>query len=306
MRIAFFGTQEFGLPALASLAAAHPVVAVVTQPARPAGRGRKLEPTPVEQAARAAGLPVLTPENPNAPDFLAALSALAPELAVLVAYGSILGSDLLRLPPSGFLNLHPSLLPKYRGAAPIQRCLMAGDAGTGVSIIRMTRKVDAGPILLQRPADVGPAENAAELGDRLARIGAELTVEAVSQVAAGRAAPRPQDESEATAAPKITDAERRLDWRRPVLALHNTVRALAPRPAACAAFRDERVLVLRAQPRPGPARAPGTVALDLPGLAVAGADGLLELLELRPQAGKTQTGASFRNGRRLTEQDRFN
>lgn len=306
MRIAFFGTQEFAVPTLEALSEKHQVVAVVTQPARPKGRGLKLEQTPVELAALAADLPVLTPENPNDPMFLSVLAVRQPELAVLVAYGCILHKALLSLPARGFLNLHPSLLPKYRGAAPIQRSIMAGDTTTGVSVIGLARKVDAGPILLQKELPIAPAENSAELSDHLARLGAELMLEAVDLISTGKAEFRAQDESLATSAPKLVDEERKVDWHKPRQSIHNLVRAFAPRPAAFADFRSERVLLLRTRPVPGPARSPGAIELDQPGLVVSCADGLLELAEVRPQAGKTQTGASFRNGRRLTQEDRFN
>lgn len=305
MRVVFFGTSSFAVPPLRRLASKH-IVAVVTQPQRPRGRSRRPEPSPVETAARELELKVLTPSDPNSAEFQAELSVLRPELGVLVSYGCILREPLLELPDRGFINLHPSLLPAYRGAAPIQRALMHGCCETGLTVIAMTREVDAGDILSQSRVAVSPEETAGELAERLAHGGAELLVKTLDELAQGRVRALPQDSSKATPAPKIDDAERLINWTRPAEELHNLIRALSPSPAAYTFFRSKRVLVLRSRPEPqlsfGPA---GTIITDLPGLAVATGAGTLTLMEVRPEAGKTQTGKDFRNGYRPVPGERF-
>ncbi len=279
---------------------------MVTQPNRPRGRGRRLEPGPIWSAAEAAGLRLLAPPDPNNTRFVAELSQLRPDLGVLTAYGRILGPALLKLPARGFINLHPSLLPAYRGAAPIQRALMAGCTTTGVTVIRMTEEVDAGDILNQEPVTVGPDETAGELSLRLANVGARLVTKTIGELLEGTAQARPQTQCCATHAPKVTDSERYLQWKRPASELHNLVRALSPKPCACTFFRSRRVLVLRSGLAQGTTTAqPGTILLDRPGLEVATGFGILSLLEVRPEAGKTQAGASFRNGLRPVPGERF-
>jgi len=300
LRLTFFGTSGFACPALETLAAAgHDLVAVVTQPRRPSGRGRKLQPGPVELTARHLELPLLLPEDPNDPGFADRLRALEPELGVLASYGRILRRGLLSVPARGFINIHPSLLPRYRGAAPVQRALMAGETETGVTVIRMATKVDAGDLLARRPVDVGPDETAGELLERLARLGAELVRGVIPGLAAGDLDPVPQDDALATPAPRLVETDRRLDWNLPAGELHNRIRGMAPTPGAVAGFRGRRLLVLRSQRTEGHSRAkPGTLLLDEPGLVVETGSGPLAITELRPQGGRTQSGAAFRNGQR--------
>ena len=307
MRVVFFGTSEFAVPTLQRLVAAgHSITAVVTQPARPKGRGRRLESSPVAKVAVALGLRVLDPAEPNAPGFVAGCTELEAELGVLAAYGCILSQALLDTPKQGFINLHPSLLPAYRGAAPIQRALMDGCTETGVSVIRMSRKVDAGALLGQESERVSPDDTAGELTVRLAESGAGLVIRTIERLERNAIRPSPQDVRFATSAPKIEDRERYIDWLKPAVDLHNLVRALSPRPAACTFFRSRRLMVLRSRPSDLAVMAsPGMLVLDSPGLAAATGRGMLCLLEVKPESGGMQSGESFRNGHRPATGERF-
>ncbi|UCG43711.1 MAG: methionyl-tRNA formyltransferase [candidate division WOR-3 bacterium] len=300
MRLVFLGTSEFACPALRELVrAGHDIAAVVTAPSRRGGRGKKPLRSPVEQAAGEIGLPLLRPEDPNSEDFVRELSGLGPELGILVSYGHILHEKLMSVPPRGFLNLHPSLLPAYRGAAPIQRALMDGVGTTGVCVIQMARKVDAGDILARRAASVGPDDTAGELSDRLAELGAGLLVDTIGKIGRDEVSGEQQDTAAVTRAPKLTEKDRILDWTLPADALHNRIRALSPSPGAWTLFRGERLLVYRSRPAAGPTPAPpGTILSDRTGLWVATGSGILELLQVKPQGSKVQDGRSFVNGRR--------
>lgn len=300
MRLIFLGTSDFAVPALRALhAAGHDIAAVVTAPPRPAGRGQRLQASPVDDAARRLGLAVLQPADPNDRDFVGQLRALSPDLGVLVAYGYILRRRLLELPRHGLLNVHPSLLPRYRGAAPIQRCLMDGATETGVAIIRMSRAVDSGDVVAIERIAVGPDENAGELSARLSELGARLLASAVERLAAGELSAEPQDSCRASPAPKIGKADRIVDWNSTALSVHNRIRALSPEPGAVTGFRNRRVVLLRSRALPGAAGAePGTLSVEPCGLSVACADCRLELLELRPEGGKSISGVDFCHGYR--------
>lgn len=286
------------MPTLQSVRrAGHDVDPVVTSPPRPSGRGRKLVPSPVETAAGGLGLRVLRPENPGAPEFVAAIRDIRPDVAVLAAYGFILRQPLLDLPRLGFYNLHPSLLPRYRGAAPIQRALMDDQTLTGVSVIAMSRAVDSGDIVSQMSVEVGPDETTGELSARLADAGARLMVEVLRAVETGGVERVPQDNAAATPAPKLSKADRNIDWNLPARVIHNRIRALSPEPGAVAAFRGRRVVILKSHvlAADGP-NEPGLLFSDLSGLAVGTGSGVLQILEVKPEGGKTQTGQAFRNG----------
>jgi len=300
LRIIFFGTAEFAVPTLVRLVeSGHQVKPVVTAPAKPQGRGRRLVPSPVETAAQTLGLEVLTPADPNAIDFIEQLSPDQPDVGVLVAYGAILKPPLLNLPKAGFINLHPSLLPAYRGAAPIPRALMAGEKTTGVTVIAMTPAVDAGDILNQERVAIEPDETAGELAARLAPIGAELVLTTLEQLEQGHLVRHAQNPARASRAPKITKEERPIDWSKPAVVIHNQIRALSPDPAATTTFRQKQLLILRSHIlNSRSADPPGTILLDLPGLAIATGQGVLELLMVKPEGGTTQTGRDFRNGHR--------
>jgi len=307
MRLAFFGTSAFAVPALRTLAASgHDIGPVVAAPARPSGRGRRLVASPVEREARALGLPILTPETPNDPAFLAALAARRIEVAALAAYGCILGRNLLAVPRHGFLNIHPSLLPKYRGAAPIQRAILAGERETGVTVICLSERVDAGDVLEQERVAVGEDETAGELSGRLADIGARLMLAALTRLENGIASRTQQDEGSASCAPKLTKAERNIDWQEVAQRIHNRIRALSPEPGAVTGFRQKRVVLLRSRVHPtrDPGE-PGQVLVEHPGLVIAAGLGAIEIVELKPEGRRPQTGQDFRNGHRPVAGERF-
>jgi methionyl-tRNA formyltransferase len=307
LRVVFFGTSEFAKPALQALAKSmHKVGPVVAAPALPSGRGRKLVPSPVEQEARALGLAVLTPKDPNDPAFIAELKSQGPDIAVLAAYGYILKPALLAVPPLGFLNIHPSLLPKYRGAAPIQRALLAGEQETGVTVIVLSEQVDAGDIIEQEAVPIGPDEIAGELSQRLADVGARLVLDALTRLEEGKAGRTPQDPGLVTRAPKIAKAERNIDWRESAQQIHNRIRALSPEPGAVTNFRRRRIVLLRSRVHSTPDMGePGQLLVRHSGLVVATGSGALEIIELKPEGKRAQTGSDFRNGHRPNAGERF-
>jgi methionyl-tRNA formyltransferase len=301
MRVAFMGSPDFAVPSLERLLAdGHAVSLVVTQPDRPAGRGQALRPPAVKTAALRAGLALLQPERLADPAILAALRAARPDAIVVVAFGQFLPRAVRELPPQGCLNVHASLLPRYRGAAPIARAIMAGDVETGVTIMRVEARMDAGPTLLRRVCAIHPDDDAGSLHDRLAPLGAEALGTALDLLARGQAAWLPQDEGLATSAPKLTDADCRLDLGRESQRLANQVRGLSPAPGAHLALDGGRRLkVLRAAPRPL-AGLPGVVLAVEDGALVVGAGGgALALLEVQPQGKRRMAGAEYARGRRL-------
>ncbi len=239
MRIVFMGTPSFAVASLEALVrAGHQVAGVFSQPDKPVGRHQnKLQPTPVKECAQAHGIPVYQPEKLRDGTALALLRELDPELIVAAAYGRILPDDILALPPKGCINVHSSLLPKYRGSAPINWAILNGDRETGVTIQKMVRDLDAGDIILQRATPIGADENAAALYDRLALMGGELLTQAVAQIEAGIAACTPQDHAQATQAPMLSKALSPVDWTRSAQAIHNQIRGLYPWPAAATDIR---------------------------------------------------------------------
>jgi methionyl-tRNA formyltransferase len=305
VRVVFFGTPEWAVPSLEALGdAGVDVAAVVTNPDRPAGRGFAPRPSAVKEAARAAGLEVLQPMGARDPGLRARVEELAPDAGVVVAYGRILPGDLLEVPPLGFVNLHFSLLPAYRGAAPVQRALMDGVAETGVSVIVLTEGMDEGPVLARRAVPVDPDESAGELGDRLARLGAPVLAEALAGYASGAVSPREQDHAAATYAPKVSEAEARVEWGRTARALADHVRALNPSPGAWTMLRERRMKLHRARPRPSSGLAPGALAGD--GELVAGTgSGDLALEEVQLAGRRRMAGAELARGLRLTAGERL-
>ena len=291
-----FGTAAFAVPALEQLVAGrHTVVRCVTQPDRPQGRGLLREPSPVKQAALRLGLPLEQPERPEA----ALFEGLPSDIGVVVAYGQLIRRDLLALPPHGMLGVHPSLLPKYRGAAPVAWALLHGETATGVTIFRLNERLDAGDLVLQRRVAIEPHEDAQALTGRLAQAGAQALVEALAAIAEGRARFEPQDESQASLAPKLTKAQGRIDWEAPADAIERLVRATIPWPGASTTWRDIPLKVWRAavgaeEPRQAP---PGTVVRSGQGVVgVATGRGTLELLEVQPADRRRMGVAEFLAG----------
>ncbi len=284
------GTPDFAVPALDAVAAAHEVVAVYCQPPRPAGRGKRERPAPVQARAEALGLTVRHPESLRGADAQADFSALDADVAVVAAYGLILPAPVLDAPRHGCLNIHASLLPRWRGAAPIQRAVMAGDAETGISIMRMEAGLDTGPVLLREATPIGPGDTAGDLHDRLAAMGARLMVQALERLEA--LAPEPQPEAGVTYAAKIDKAETRIDWTRPADAVDRHIRALSPVPGAWTAAGPVRLKLLRSRPVAG-SGPPGTV---LDGLTVACGAGAVEITEGQREGRRPMAAAELLRG----------
>ncbi|MET4727909.1 methionyl-tRNA formyltransferase [Lysobacter enzymogenes] len=301
MRLVFAGTPEFAVPALRAAAQYNEVVAVYTQPDRPAGRGREVALSPVKREALLRGIPVLQPENFKQKVSREALRALQPDLMIVVAYGLILPQSVLDIPVYGCWNLHASLLPRWRGAAPIQRAIEAGDDETGVCLMRMEKGLDTGPVLLANDTEIGANETGGQLHDRLADIGAQVLRDALGLLRVGLTLPpHPQSEQGVTYAHKLDKAEARLDWSQPATALANKVRAFNPWPMADALLAGERVRVHGAVALPLEHRAePGTVLLaGRDGIDVACGEGALRIRVLQREGGKAITAADYLNGRR--------
>ncbi len=297
MRLAFFGTPEFAVPALEALiAAGHELACVYTQPPRAAGRGQQPRPSPVQAAAP--GLPVRTPAALNDPETQRAFAALDLDAGIVVAYGLILPASILTAPRHGCLNIHASLLPRWRGAAPIQRAILAGDKETGVTIMQMDEGLDSGPMLLAESVSISADATAESLHDELASLGARLIVEALARLAAATLAPTPQPDAGVTHAPKLARAEGRLDWTRPAAELARLVRAFAPWPGAYFDHAGEHIKVLAADAVAG-AGAPGAVLEGR--LTVACGEGALRLTRLQRGGKRVMAAAEFLRGYSLAK-----
>jgi methionyl-tRNA formyltransferase len=297
MRLVFMGTPDFAVPALRALVAMHEVAAVYTQPPRPAGRGQALRPSPVQVAAEALGLPVRSPVSLRGEASAADLAALHAEVAVVVAYGLILPPAVLDAPARGCLNIHASLLPRWRGAAPIHRAVMAGDAETGVCIMRMEAGLDTGPVLLREATPIGAEETTGDLHDRLSALGARLVATALTRL--DTLTPEPQPAEGATYAAKIDKAEARIDWSRPAVEVDRLIRGLSPVPGAWTLADRERLKILRSR-LASRADAPASV---LAGPAVACGEGAIEIVEAQREGRRAQRAADLLQGfvpRRLT------
>jgi methionyl-tRNA formyltransferase len=308
MRLVFLGTPAFAVPTLERiLEAGHEVLAVYTQPDRPKGRGGDAAASPVKTAAARFGLAVHQPERIKRPEFVAELAALKPEAMVVVGYGQILSQSIIDIPPLGIVNVHASLLPKYRGAAPVQWAVARGESVTGVTTMRIDAGLDTGDILLMRETPVGPEETAVELGTRLARMGAELLVETLEGLRAGTITPRPQDHSQATLAPILRKEDGVIDWNLPAREVYNRVRGFVPWPGACTRFRGQGLQVWRARVSDtAVAGAPGSLTVVGRRLLVAcGRDTGLELLELQMEGRKRIAAEAFLSGQRLGQNEVF-
>ncbi|MDT4332622.1 methionyl-tRNA formyltransferase [Methylomonas sp. MED-D] len=297
MNIVFAGTPDFAVPTLQALIASrHRVVAAYTQPDRPAGRGRKLTASPVKTLAMTHDIPVYQPENFKQPGAIEALAALQPDLLVVVAYGLILPQAVLDIPKFGSLNVHGSLLPRWRGAAPIHRAVMAGDVETGITIMKVVKKLDAGDMLYKVACPIGPTSTSSELHDRLALMGAEGLVTVVDQIAAGNVVAEPQDEALVTYAHKLEKAEAILDWSESADALDRKIRGLNAWPVAQTSFDGQVLRVWRAAVVARPlGGAPGTVDCGEHALDVATGAGTLRLLEVQLPGGKRLNARDFLN-----------
>ena len=300
MRIVFAGTPDFAVPSLRAASQRNEVVAVYTQPDRPAGRGRELTPSPVKREALLRGIEVVQPENFKSAVSKDALRALKPDLMIVVAYGLILPQSVLDIPTHGCWNVHASLLPRWRGAAPIQRAIEAGDTQSGVCLMQMEKGLDTGPVLLSQALDIGENETGGQLHDRLSALGAQVLADGLGLLRAGiRPVPKPQPEVGVTYAHKLDKVEAKLDWSQPAVVLANKVRAFNPWPMAEAVVAGER-LRLHGAVAVDEAHdvAPGTLlraARD--GLDVACGEGVLRIRVLQREGGKAITAADYLNGR---------
>ena len=298
LRLIFAGTPDFAAEALhALIRSPHEIVAVYTQPDRPAGRGRKLTPSPVKQLALQHQLTVLQPVSLKTAEAAAQLRALDADVMVVAAYGLILPPEVLEIPRNGCLNIHASLLPRWRGAAPIQRAILAGDSETGITIMQMDKGLDTGAMLLKLTCPITGEDTAASLHDRLASLGAEAIITALDQLPTLTATP--QDDREATYAAKLTKQEAVIDWCRPAEELDRQIRAFNPWPVAQTSVNGQTLRIWSAQPLAGKANvSPGTViGRDKQGIDVACGEGVLRLTWLQPAGSKPMDVAAFLNGR---------
>jgi methionyl-tRNA formyltransferase len=308
LRIVFFGTPEFAVPTLdALLASRHTVVAVVTQPDRPRGRGQRTTDSPVKARASAGRLPVLQPGRLRDPAFLRDLANLNADLGVVAAYGKILTDDVLATPRAGLINVHASLLPRYRGAAPVHRAIIAGEHETGVTIMRVVKALDAGPMLATAARRIAPEETSEEVEADLSRLGASLLVSVVDAIAAGRAVETPQDETLATYAPRLTKEQGAVDWNLPAQRVHDLIRGLHPWPLAFSFLKGRRAILRRS-------RVLGTAAVGAPGeitdargdtLAVAAGMGSVAITEIQLEGKRPMTAREFLAGHPVAAGDRF-
>ncbi|SIS14041.1 methionyl-tRNA formyltransferase [Aquipseudomonas alcaligenes] len=299
MRIVFAGTPEFAAQHLqALLDAGREIVAVYTQPDRPAGRGQKLAPSPVKQLALQHGIAVYQPQTLRDPAAQAELAALTPDLMVVVAYGLILPQVVLDTPRLGCINSHASLLPRWRGAAPIQRAIEAGDASSGVTVMQMEAGLDTGPMLLKVTTTITAEDTGGSLHDRLAQLGSAAVVEAVTKLAAGELRGEVQDDSLATYAHKLNKDEARLDWSRPAVELERLVRAFNPWPICHSTLNGEALKIHAAQLGEGQGTPGSVLAADKSGLTVACGEGALRLTRLQLPGGKPLSFADLYNSRR--------
>jgi methionyl-tRNA formyltransferase len=302
VRIGFFGTPAFALSTLQALVRSrHETVLVVTQPDRPRGRGQHVAASPVKAFALAQGVPVLQPEKLRDPVFLERIASDRLDLGVVAAYGRILPASLLTLPRLGMINVHASLLPRWRGAAPIHRAILAGDRESGVTIMRVVPALDAGPMLAKTRVAIGPHETSADLEARLATLGADLLVETVNRMAAGGVTEEPQREDEVTYAHRLERSESRVDWHRTAHEIHDQIRGLQPWPVATVMFRGKRMKLLASVPADtAHAGAPGSVvAVDDEGFVVACGTAAVRVLRVQLEGRAPASAREFLNGHRV-------
>lgn len=304
MRIVFLGTPDFAVPSLEALVAAgHHVASVFTQPDRPKGRGNVVSQSPVKGAASRLGIEVYQPERIRRPEHVELVRSLSPELMVVVGYGQIIPQSVIDIPPNGILNVHASLLPKYRGAAPIQWAIANGEKETGVTIMRIDAGLDTGDMLLKRSTTIGANETAPELSGRLAPLGGELLIKAIREIEAGTARYEKQDNDQATLAPILKKEDGAVDWAQPAARIFDRFRGFQPWPGAYSTFRGQQMNLTQARVEPGIPRQPGLLKLEKRRLFVECGGDLLELLEVQPAGKKRMPVDAFLNGVKLREQE---
>ncbi|MBZ5591855.1 MAG: methionyl-tRNA formyltransferase [Acidobacteriia bacterium] len=304
MRLVFLGTPAFAVPTLEAVAAGHDVLSVVTQPDRPKGRGQELSPSPVKQAAERLGLPVYQPERIRRPEAHAYLASLAPDIMVVVGYGQIIPQSVIDLAPRGIVNVHASLLPKYRGAAPIQWAIANGETRTGVTTMQINAGLDTGDILLARETEIGLEETAIELGERLATMGAQLLVDTLDGLVRYAITPRKQDDSQASFAPILKKEDGAISWTEPAGAIRNRIRGFLPWPGAYTSFRGHLLHIWRARVAENrTALAPGHVLAGAELRVACGSGSVLQLFEVQMEGRKRMSAGAFANGQRLRENE---
>lgn len=310
LRLVFFGSPDFAVPSLEALERSrHSVVGVVTQPDRARGRGHQTQPGPVKRLALRLGLPILQPDRLNNTDFLASLSSLEADLGVVVAYGKLLTEAVLHMPRLGLINVHASLLPQYRGAAPIHRAVMAGAVETGVTIMRVVKALDAGPTLATASRAIGPDETSDEVERDLAVLGAAMLVDTIEAIVVGSAVETPQDDSQATYARKIDRGDGGVNWSRSASEIHNQIRGLHPWPHAFSYLSGERIILLKSQAEhdaPANEAPPGTILVAHgDALRVQTGEGVLQLLVVQREGRRPMSARKFLAGRHVGPGDVF-
>ena len=308
LRTVFMGTPEFAVPSLAALSEVVDVTLVLCNPDRPAGRGRSMASPPVKEEAVRRGIPVFQPEKARHPDAVARIAAEAPDLIVVVAYGHILPKSILDIPRLGCINVHASLLPRYRGAAPINWAVARGETVTGITIMRMDEGMDTGPMLHVREMPIGGEDTAETMFAKLSVLGAEALREALRRLREGTLCETPQDAALATYAPMLKKEHGRIDWSRPAEEIRHLVRGMTPWPSAFALHDGKTLKVLSSDvaAEPGPAREPGeVVALGRGGISVACGEGVLRLRTVQPEGGKAMDAWAYAQGRRVAAGERL-
>ena len=304
-RVVFMGTPEFAVPSLDALARTEEVTLVVTNPDRPSGRGRALTAPPVKREAQRLGIPVFQPEKARGPESVARIAGERPELIVVVAYGQILPPSILDIPEYGCINVHASLLPRYRGAAPINWAIARGETVTGVTIMKMDPGMDTGPMLHVREMAIGEDDTAETMFPKLSSLGAQALAEALGKLREGTLAEIPQDESRATYAPMIRKEHGRIDWGKSALVLCNLVRGMTPWPSAFTDHGGKVLKVLSASVREGRGRPGEILSVDRDGIVVACGEGALLLCKVQPEGGKAMSSREYAQGRRVRKGDRL-
>lgn len=309
MKIVFLGTPDFAVPTLEKLGeAGHEIALVVSQPDRRSGRGLNVRPTPVKQKASELGFAVYQPEDVNSRESLEKIKSLSPDVIIVTAFGQYIRKELRKIAPFGCINLHSSMLPQLRGAAPIQRAIMEGYKTTGVTIMKIERKMDAGDMFLSGKVDIGERETAGELHDRLKIMGASLVAKTLEKLAEDKITPSAQNDSEATYAPKIEQRERKIDWTRPAATIDRQIRGLSPSPGAFTFFKNRRLALLRsfvAKGQPANARPAKIVEISRDSLKVGAGGGTLTVCEVKPEGKKRMGAGDWARGMRITENQRF-
>ncbi len=309
MKIVFMGTPDFAVPAIEKLQASdHEIALVITQPDRPSGRGRKVTPSPVKEMAQKLGLEVYQPEDVNTADSVQKIRAAMPDVIVVIAFGQILRKNVLDMPALGCINVHASLLPKYRGAAPINRAIMDGETLTGITTMKMNAKLDEGDILLQAPVKIELHTTAGMLHDQLSILGADLILGTLNKLESAEITPKTQDAGKSTYAKKIASAERGIDWTKDAETIDRQIRGLSPSPGAYTFFGDKRLLILdsTSTEESPPDESPGAIiAIKSDGFEVSCGSGKVTVLKIQPEGKKAMEAADWCNGARIDEGERF-